>query len=111
MTSSIKERRVAILGSTGSIGVNALEVIDQLGENYRVVALSAHGNAERLLEQVKRYQPEVIAIWEEDKAKAIRSKGIRVRGKPLIVLSGIEGLMELAQWPAVNLVLSAVVGG
>ena len=63
------ERRVVILGSTGSIGVNALGVIDQLGDGCRVVGLSAHGNIERLLEQVKRYQPEVISVWEESAAQ------------------------------------------
>src|ERR1043166_7780004 len=92
-------RRVVILGSTGSIGVNALGVTEQLGESCQVLGLSAYNNTERLLEQVKRYQPEVVAVWEETAAKEIRSKGIRVRGKALIVLSGLQGLEELAQWP------------
>ncbi len=102
--------RVVILGSTGSIGVNALGVTEQLGENCRVVALSAHSNTERLLEQVKRYLPEAVAVWEESDAKRIRAKGIKVRGKSLVVLSGLEGLVELAQWPSATIVLSAVVG-
>src|SRR5271170_5833828 len=96
--SRLKEKRVVVLGSTGSIGVNVLGVIERLGERFQVVALSAYGNTSRLLEQVKRYQPEVVAVWEESDAKVIRSKGIRVRGKSLVVLSGIEGLIELAQW-------------
>src|SRR5437879_1605323 len=103
-------RRVTILGSTGSIGVNALGVVERLGEACQVVALSAYGNTARLLEQVKRYQPEAVAVWEESAAQEIRSKGIRVRGKALVVLSGVEGLVELAQWPTANFVLSAVVG-
>lgn len=105
-----QERRVTLLGSTGSIGVNALGVIERLGESCRVVALSAHGNVERLLEQVKRFQPEAVSIWEESSAAEIRAKNIRVRGKALAVFSGIEGLIELAQWPSANVVLSAVVG-
>ena len=49
-----EERRVVLLGSTGSIGVNALQVVDLLGESCRVVGLSAYGNVERLVEQIKR---------------------------------------------------------
>jgi len=59
------KRRVVILGSTGSIGMNALGVIEQLGEDFRVVGLSAHRNMGRLMDQVKRYQPEVIAVMRE----------------------------------------------
>jgi 1-deoxy-D-xylulose-5-phosphate reductoisomerase len=104
------QKHVTILGSTGSIGVNALGVIERLGERCRVVALSAHGNTTRLLEQVKRYQPEAVSVWEESDARKIRAKNIRVHGKPLVVFSGIEGLVELAQWPSAHIVLSAVVG-
>lgn len=104
------ERRVVILGSTGSIGVNALSVVDRLGGSCRVVALSTHGNTGRLWEQIKRYQPEAVSVWEEEDARKIRAKNIKVHGKPLLVLSGLEGLMELAEWPSANIVLSAVVG-
>jgi len=99
-----------ILGSTGSIGVNALDVAERLGERYRIVGLSAYGNSERLLEQIRRYSPEVVAVWEESVANAIRSRGLVVHGKRLVVLSGLQGLIELASWPSANFVLSAVVG-
>lgn len=105
------ERRVILLGSTGSIGLNALRVIDQLGSSCRVVGLSAYGNVSELLRQVKRYQPEVVSIWDPAAAQSIRDRGIRVHGKPLRVMSGIEGLVTLAQWSSANFVLSAVVGG
>jgi 1-deoxy-D-xylulose-5-phosphate reductoisomerase len=104
-------KRLVILGSTGSIGVNALGVAETLGAGCRVIGLSAYANTDRLLQQVRRHAPEVISVWEEASAREIRSKGIRVRGKPLKVFSGIEGLIELAQWPSANVVLSAVVGG
>jgi 1-deoxy-D-xylulose-5-phosphate reductoisomerase len=109
-SSAAKERRMVILGSTGSIGVNALGVAELLGERCRVVGLSAYGNTDRLLEQVKKHSPEVVAVWEESAAKELRAKGLKVRGKPLIILSGLEGLMELATWPSANFVLSSVVG-
>src|SRR6185437_9808429 len=83
-----KERRIVILGSTGSIGVNALNVIDHLGARARVVGLTAYGNTEKLLDQVQKFSPEVVAVWDEESARAIRQKGLRVRGKPLQVLSG-----------------------
>lgn len=105
-----KERRIVILGSTGSIGVNALGVAELLGSSYRIVGLSAYGNTEKLLGQVHKYNPEVIAVWEESVAKDLRARNLRVHGKPLIVLSGIEGLVELATWPSANFVLSSVVG-
>lgn len=104
------ERRIVILGSTGSIGVNTLGVTETLGASCKVVGLSAYGNIMRLLEQVKQYQPEVVSVWEESDAAKIRAMGIKVRGKSLVVLSGIEGLIELARWPSANFVLSAVVG-
>lgn len=105
-----KERRIVVLGSTGSIGVNALDVVARLGDGYRIVGLSAYGNTERLLEQVRRYSPQVVAVWDAAAANEIRSRGIVVRGKRLVVLSGLEGLIELASWPDANFVLSAVVG-
>ncbi len=110
MDSKSAEKKIVILGSTGSIGVNALGVVDLLGERCRIVGLSAHGNTERLLEQVRKYSPEAIAVWEESDAQNIREQHIRVRGKPLVVLSGIDGLVQLAKWSSANFVLSAVVG-
>jgi len=107
---SAKERRIVLLGSTGSIGINSLNVIRQLGENFRVVGLSAHGNIDRLIEQIHAFQPEVVAVWEESAAAALRSKGFQFHGKTLVVLSGLEGLIEMVRWPSANFVLSAVVG-
>src|SRR5688572_8568366 len=104
-------RRVVILGSTGSIGVNALRVVTQLGSTRcQIVGLSAHGNVDRLLGQINTFHPEVVAIWEKRDAERLRSLGIKSRGKPLIVLEGLEGLIELAAWRSANFVLSAVVG-
>lgn len=104
------EKRIVILGSTGSIGVNALGVARLLGDQCRVVGLSAHSNTELLLEQIRAYQPEVVSVWDESTARDIRAKGIRVRGRSLSVLSGLDGLLALAKWPSSNFVLSSVVG-
>jgi 1-deoxy-D-xylulose-5-phosphate reductoisomerase len=104
------ERRVVILGSTGSIGVNALGVTECLGRRCRIVGLSAYGNTDRLIEQIKRYSPEVVALWDERSAGELRSLGLKSAGKPVKVLSGMDGLIDLAAWPSANFVLSSVVG-
>ena len=70
---SQQQRRVIVLGSTGSIGVNALGVIKELGDFCQVIGLSAHGNIDRLLQQIREYQPEVVSLWEESAAKTLRS--------------------------------------
>ena len=59
---------------------------------------------------MKRYKPEVVAVWDEAAAAKIRARNIQVRGKPLVVVSGIAGLIELAEWPDADFILSAVVG-
>jgi 1-deoxy-D-xylulose-5-phosphate reductoisomerase len=105
-----QERRVVILGSTGSIGVNALGVVQRLGKPYRVVGLSARRNLTLLLDQIRQFQPEVVSVWDESDARSLRAKGLIVQGKPLKVLSGLDGLTELAAWPSADTVLSAVVG-
>ncbi len=99
--------RVAILGSTGSIGKNALRVIEALGPQYRVFALSAHSNVQLLAEQARRYKPEVIAItnteYIDQLAQLIGDLGINI-------LSGPEALVEIAEFEDVDIVLTAVVG-
>ena len=103
-------RRIVVLGSTGSIGMQALDVIRRMGDHCRVVGLGTYGQLDRLMEQIRRFQPEVVVEWDETAAAAIRDRHIRVRGRPLKVLSGLQGLMELASWPGANYVVSAVVG-
>ncbi len=104
------ERRVILLGSTGSIGVNALGVARLLGERCRIVGLSAYGQLARLEEQIREFKPEVVAVWEEADAQALRLKNYRSGSKPLTVLSGLDGLVDLASWESSNFVLSSVVG-
>ena len=100
-------KRVAILGSTGSIGKNALRVIESLGEGYEVVALSAHSRVELLAEQVKKYKPKFAAITNGDFADEFRGL---VGDLDVEVLTGPEGLAEVAQLEDVDIVLTAVVG-
>ncbi len=100
-------KNIVILGSTGSIGQNALKVIDGLGEGYRVLALSAHSNVELLAEQLKRYRPEVVAITNPDYYKKLCEL---VKDFDVKVLAGAESLVNLAELDGADIILTAVVG-
>jgi len=100
-------KRIAILGSTGSIGKNALRVIKALGEGYEVVGLSAHSSYELLAEQARRYKPRVIAITDADYFEQLSDL---IGDLDVKVLAGPEGLIEIAELTDVDIVLTAVVG-
>jgi len=100
-------RRIAILGSTGSIGTNALRVIEGLGPDYSVYALSAHSKVELLVEQVRTFRPKVAAITDA----SCRRRLVELLGDVDVeILSGPESLVALAELDEVDTVLTAVVG-
>ncbi len=101
----ITEKTVSIVGSTGTIGKQALEVADALG--YKVCALSCGGNVELLERQIRRYRPKVAAVMDEKAAAGLR---ISVADTDTRVLSGMEGLCETAAQPEADITLTAVVG-
>jgi len=100
-------KRIAILGSTGSIGKNALRVIDSLGPQYEVVALSAHSSVELLAEQARRYKPGFVAITNSDYAERL---GGFIGDLDIEILAGPDGLVKIAELQEVDIVLTAVVG-
>lgn len=100
-------KQIAILGSTGSIGRNALRVIDALGSGYSVIALSAHSKIELLAEQARRYKPKFIAVTNSDYVSQLREL---VSDLDIEVLAGPDGLVEIAQLQEADIVLTAVVG-
>jgi 1-deoxy-D-xylulose-5-phosphate reductoisomerase len=100
-------RRIAILGSTGSIGGNALRVIAGLGEGYSVFALSAQSKVELLAEQARAFGPKFIAITDA----SCRERLVELVGDlDVEVLSGAESLVALAELDEVDTVLTAIVG-
>jgi 1-deoxy-D-xylulose-5-phosphate reductoisomerase len=100
-------KRIAILGSTGSIGCNALEVIEALGPGYRAIALGARRNTAALVEQARRHHPAAVAIAEE----AAHDSAVReLRALGCEVHVGPQSLEQIATRPDVDLVLAAVVG-
>jgi len=100
-------KRIAILGSTGSIGKNSLRVIDSLGPQYQVVALSAHSSVELLAEQARRYKPGFVAITNSDYAEQLRGF---IADLDIEILAGPDGLIKIAELQDVDVVLTAVVG-
>jgi len=100
-------RGIAILGSTGSIGRNALRVTEALGPGYQVVALSAHRNVELLARQTRQYKPRLVAVTNAECASRFRAL---VGDLDVEVLTGAGSLSDLAQSDEVNTVLTAVVG-
>jgi len=100
-------RRVAILGSTGSIGRQALEVVEALAGRARVVALAARRDAAALAEQAVRWQPEAVALTDREAVEEFRQMASGWRGELLV---GPQALEQVARWPSADVVLVAVVG-
>jgi 1-deoxy-D-xylulose-5-phosphate reductoisomerase len=102
---------IAILGSTGSIGCNTLRVIESLGGNrFRVVALAAGLNVERLADQVAAHLPELVSVETEAAAHDLRSQLFERNVDLPRILVGESGLIEVATHPQANCVVSATVG-
>ncbi len=100
-------KKVSILGSTGSIGINALNVIDNhLGE-FDVIALSANKNGQLLIEQALKYQPEFVAVVDTETAIIVEDQ---LSSTNIKVLKGRDGLLELSSYEAADLMLNALVG-
>ncbi len=100
--------RVVILGSTGSIGRNGLDVIEHdAGKRLRAWGLSGHRSRETLLAQCRAHRPRFVAVTDPDSARAIRED---LRGLDLDILEGRDGIIRMVQDPATDRVLSAIVG-
>ena len=99
-------KKIAILGSTGSIGVQTLEVA-RANKDIKITALAAGSNIWLMEEQMREFRPDIVAIYDEEKAKELR-KGTKDLSIP--ILSGMEGLMEVAQIPETEMLVTAIVG-
>lgn len=99
-------KRIALLGSTGSIGTQTLEIVREQ-KDLAVVALAAGKNVSLLEEQIREFKPKAAVLWEERDAADLRE---RVRDLPVAVLSGMEGLLEIAVMPESEILVTAIVG-
>lgn len=98
-------KNISILGSTGSIGTQALDVVDKL--NLNVVALTASTNIELLEQQVRKYKPQLAVVFDEEKANFFKDN---IKDTDTLVLSGMDGLVSAATIESAELVLNSVVG-
>ena len=101
------KKSIAILGATGSIGTQALEVVRAHPDRFVVYALTAGHNADLLIEQALEFRPKVVVIGNCDKYKQVQDA---LAGTAIAVHKGNEALEEVVQHDAINLVLSALVG-
>ncbi len=98
---------LAVLGSTGSVGGNTLDVVASHPESFTVVTLAAHGNVDIIEQQARRFHPRLVVLFDEEKAALLRQ---RLQDLEIEVDAGMDGLCRAATYPGVQLVMSAVVG-
>ena len=99
-------KRIAVLGSTGSIGTQTLEVARANGD-IKVAAIAAGSNISLLEKQIREFSPEICGVWDENKAKEL---SLLVRDTGTKVVSGMDGLLEIAVMEAYEILVTAVVG-
>ena len=99
-------KKIAILGSTGSIGTQTLDVV-RGNNDIQVLGISAGRNILKLEEQVREFHPRLVAVWDEQAAKDLQ---IRIADLPVEVVSGMDGLLQLARMDETDILVTAVVG-
>lgn len=99
-------KKIAILGSTGSIGTQTLEVARNNGD-LEIVSLAAGSNIKKLEEQIREFHPRLVAVWTEEKAKELRDA---VKDLDVKVVSGMDGLIRVCTLPEAEIVVTAIVG-
>jgi 1-deoxy-D-xylulose-5-phosphate reductoisomerase len=100
-------KRLSILGSTGSIGVNTLQIVNQFPERFEVVSLSAGLNTQLLKQQILQFRPKLVSVLNKGLSETLRRELSNV---PIEIVHGIEGLIQVATHPEVDQIVSAIVG-
>lgn len=98
-------RKISLLGSTGSIGKNVLKIASKLKEKIKIVALAAKENIDLLEQQAREHHPDLIAVYDEEKAKVLQKRLPHIR-----VIGGMEGLCEVAAYHEAEMMVAAIVG-
>lgn len=101
------KRKIAILGSTGSIGTQALDVISEHSDLYEAYVLTAHNNVEKLIEQARHFEPEAVVIANEKHYSTVKEA---LEDLPIKVYAGAEALCEVVQDTNIDIVLASMVG-
>ncbi len=100
-------KRLSILGSTGSIGVNTLHIVSQFPERFEVISLSAGRNSKLLKQQILQFRPKIVSVLNKELSETLRSELSHI---PVEIVHGVEGLIQVATHPEVDQVVSAIVG-
>ncbi|MCM1160810.1 MAG: 1-deoxy-D-xylulose-5-phosphate reductoisomerase [Roseburia sp.] len=100
-------KKIAVLGSTGSIGTQTLQIAREQKEKLQVVALAAGQNVEKMEEQIREFSPSYAVMWTEEAAKDLKA---RVKDLQIEILTGMEGLFHIVTLPDVDIVVTAMVG-
>ena len=101
-------KKIGLLGSTGSIGTQTLDVIDRLPDEFSVTYLTAHHNSDLLIQQAEKYHPEYICISKEENLPSIRE---RLKNSKIHIYGGRDSLLDMASNDEVDLVMNGLVGG
>ena len=99
-------KHVAIIGSTGSIGTQTLEIA-RWNQDIKICALSAGSNIDLLEKQAREFQPEIVGLWDEKLAKELKD---RLKDMDIRVVSGMDGLIEIAEYETSDILVTAIVG-
>ena len=99
-------KRIAVLGSTGSIGTQTLEIV-RTNKDIKITALAAGNNIELLEKQIREFKPSIAAVWNEEKAAELK---IKTADLDVEILSGMDGLLAAASWKDSQIVVTAIVG-
>lgn len=99
-------KKIAVLGSTGSIGTQTLEIVREQ-RDIEITALAAGSNEKLLEAQIREFRPKLAALWEEKSARSLRD---RVKDLPVQIVSGMEGLLEIARMEETEILVTAIVG-
>lgn len=100
-------KKIAILGSTGSIGTQTLDVVRAYSQDLNVVALAAGSSVEMMEKQIREFRPRVAGMWTEEAANDLR---VRVKDLPVRIVSGMDGLLEIAALEDSDVLVTAIVG-
>jgi 1-deoxy-D-xylulose-5-phosphate reductoisomerase len=101
------KKKISILGSTGSIGANTLDIVSQFPERFEVVGLAVQRNITLLEEQIRKFRPQVVSVADEEPGQQLRERCVNI---PVEIFTGETGTIQVATHPDVDLVVSAIVG-
>ena len=113
------KKKVVVLGSTGSVGINTLRVVESLGDRFQVIGLTVRKNINLLEKQIRKFHPKVVAVADKKSARELRGRFKNessklplssLRFRNIRVVSGQEGVIEVARLKKADLVVSAIVG-